>query len=295
MLIEQDKIYHYISEKAVQAMLYEVSATPKPGLVDRHNSGAHEDMNFYTFMSSSAVLNNTFYKCAQISEKHRKVNYRNLLSYIRPIGIEGEKKMFRATGGVNTHKGLIFSLGIISAVAGMMYTQSSKVNIDSVEICFKVMEVTKGIIKRELEQIKKKELTNGELLYKKYGVKGIRGEVESGFATVRKYGLPTLKKFVKDENFNDVLVQVLLNLMIHTEDSNVLSRHDLNTLEYVQVNAKQAIDLGGMFTKEGRKKIRDMDKKFIKKNISPGGSADLLAVTLLLYFLENKKLMIGGE
>ncbi|MCT4606442.1 MAG: triphosphoribosyl-dephospho-CoA synthase CitG [Marinisporobacter sp.] len=285
-MIKYNEFCKCVSEIAVKALLFEVSATPKPGLVDRYNSGAHGDMDFYTFMSSSAALGHTFYQCALAAGKYEEVNYDNILAYIRPIGIEGEKRMLKATGGVNTHKGLIFSLGIIAAVAGMAYIESPRTNIDSLEICSRVISVTKGISQKELVQNKKKkEFTYGEYLYKKYGVKGIRGEVESGFATVREYGLPILISLMKNRNLNDVLVQVLLHLMMYTEDSNVLGRHDLSTLDYVKINAKQALSLGGIFTAEGRKKVMDMDKDFIEKNISPGGAADLLAVTLMLYFL----------
>ncbi len=286
------KFCEYVSELCIKSILYEVSATPKPGLVDRNNCGAHKDMDFFTFLNSSSALTQIFYKCALEGYKLIGDSFEGLLSKIRPIGIDGESKMLRATGGVNTHKGIIFSLGIIAAAAGSIYRDTQEQVISSESICDRVIEMTKGISKRELEVTGlKRKLTYGEMLYKKYGIKGIRGEVESGFMTVRKASLPIIKELMKDKNhhLNDVLVQTLLHLISHTEDSNVLGRHDINTLEFVKSEATKALKMGGIFTEEGRVFLESMDKSFIQKNISPGGSADLLAVTLILYFLEGKE------
>lgn len=281
-----------VGEYAMKSVLFEVSAVPKPGLVDRNNSGAHSDMDFFSFMSSSAAIAYIFYECALKGVEFNSSNYCELLNRIRPIGIEGEKRMLVATNGVNTHKGLVFSLGIISAVAGSLYRENKKPLISSEEVCNRVEELTSGITDRELKGLNKnQELTNGEKLYVKYGIKGIRGEVESGFKTVRKFALPKIKEyFAKGKSINDTLVQVLFHLMSETDDSNVLGRHDMKTLNYIKKRADIALGLGGIFTKEGRRYIEEMDEDFIEKNISPGGSADLLAVTIMLYLLESKKI-----
>ncbi|WIV10484.1 triphosphoribosyl-dephospho-CoA synthase CitG [Proteiniborus sp. MB09-C3] len=281
----------YISEIAIKSMLLEVSATPKPGLVDRNNSGAHKDMDFYTFMESCASQTFTFYKCALEGLKFEGKDKKELLRIIRPIGIEGENKMFNATRGVNTHKGLVFSLGIISAAAGLQYREAKNQKIDVEDICRRVMEITEGIVSRELEHLSKGSLSYGEELFKKHGIKGIRGEVEAGFPTVRNHSLPLFREFMKYEgDINDSLVQVLLHLMAITEDINILGRHGLDELEYTRTAAKEVLSLGGMLTEKGRRKVLELDKEFIRRNISPGGSADLLAVTLILYFLENSLL-----
>lgn len=278
----------HISEIAVKSMLLEVTATPKPGLVDRNNSGAHRDMDFYTFMESSASQVHTFYKCALEGLRFEGKDKKELLKLIRPIGIEGENKMFKATSGINTHKGLIFSLGIIAAAAGLQYKETQQ-NMDVEDICHKVTEITEGIVFRELKHKNNKDaLTYGEKLFKRYGIKGIRGEVESGFYTVRNHSLPILRELMKGkESINDNLVQVLLHLMTVVEDVNILGRHGIEELEYVRTVARETLDLGGIFTEKGRERILKLDEEFIQRNISPGGSADLLAVTLMFYFLEN--------
>lgn len=278
----------YISNLATKALLYEVSATPKPGLVDRYNSGAHKDMDFFSFLNSSIALIDHFRQCTMAGLNFSEEDYTLLLKNIRPIGIEAEKNMFNATGGINTHKGLVFSIGIIAAAAGLHYKKHRNENILATEISELVKLITKDIT-IELREIEEKEdLTYGERLYLKYGVKGIRGEVEEGFQTVLEYALPAFKTLIKeDKHINDILIQVLLHLMANTEDSNILGRHDMETLEFAKSKAKAALSHGGIFTYYGKLYVEEMDKSFIQKNISPGGSADLLAITIMLYMLEK--------
>lgn len=277
-----------IPQKALRALLYEVSASPKPGLVDRFNQGAHTDMDFFTFIDSSSALSNYFSYCVVEGVKYSGKNPEELFQALRGLGINAEKVMFEATDGVNTHKGLIFSLGVICAAASCSMMESESKNVDIEIICEKVSLMTKGLCLRELTFLNKSEgLTYGEKLFLKYGLRGIRGEVESGFATVRNYSLPVIRKLksLKSFHINDILVQVLLHLMAVNEDTNIVARHDLKTLEYVQRYAQQVLDLGDMLTPKGMEMVFEMDKEFIGRNISPGGSADLLAVTVMLDLL----------
>ncbi|MDK2809969.1 MAG: triphosphoribosyl-dephospho-CoA synthase [Petroclostridium sp.] len=285
-------ICEQISQYAVESLLYEVSATPKPGLVDRRNAGAHKDMDYFTFMSSTAALAHYFYKSAVLGAEAAQKDPADLFNNLRALGIEAEKRMFEATGGVNTHKGLVFSLGIICAAAASCYFENNGSKLDCEIISSKIIKMTRGLSERELTASQNKEkMTYGEKIYKKYGIKGIRGEAESGYSTVLSTSLPVMRELVNSRaaDINDILVQVLLYLMTVSEDTNVIARHDLCILEYVKEYARRALSLGGIFTEEGRKIIYEMDEDFIKKNISPGGSADLLAVTVMFYLLESMK------
>ena len=279
----------FVSNIAIKSILFEVSTSPKPGLVDRYNSGAHGDMDFFTFIRSSSVLGSYFYNCTKAGMNFNGKDFRSLLVDIRPIGIKAEKDMFTATNGINTHKGIIFSMGIIAAAVGSLFNESKRATFTYKEVSDRTKLISKDIT-RELDNAHKKEdLTYGEKLFLKYGTKGIRGEVESGFETAINISLPILEKLIFEGiyHINDVLIQVLLQLMAYTEDSNVLGRHSMKTLDLVQEEAKKAIKLGGYFTEEGKRYIESMDKDFIEKNISPGGSADLLAVSLMMYILKN--------
>ena len=283
-----------IAQVAIQSLLYEVSASPKPGLVDRYNQGAHNDMDFFSFMASTASLVCYFYKAAAMGVKYAGQKATELFSALRGLGIEAEKAMLKATGGVNTHKGLIFSLGLVSAATSCALVEQKASRPDVEGVCHKVAAMTSGICRRELEEMKKHAelLTHGERLYKKYGFKGIRGEAESGFATVRNHALPELKRLKSKPgiSLNDLLVQVLLVLMAVNEDTNIAARHDQETLEDVKKNAGRVLEAGGMLTAAGIRMVYQMDQEFIKRNISPGGSADLLAVTVMLDLLSELKI-----
>lgn len=284
---------------AVQAMLYEVTATPKPGLVDRSNSGAHKDMDFFTFMSSSASLSKYFYQCSFVTITYldclddHNPNYQDIFCRLRELGIEAEKNMYEATKGINTHKGLIFSLGLIVSAATIVYYKTKDANIELNELCEEIKNLSDGLCEKDFKATADKEiLSAGEKLYLKSGIKGIRGEAEKGFPTVKNVSYPILNHLMKQSKYplNDVLVQVLLHLMKVTEDTNIISRHDTLTLSEVKRLTDQALDMGGMFTDAGKYYIQNLDKSFIKKNISPGGSADLLAVTIMFYLLRYNHL-----
>lgn len=280
----------YISNITIKSILYEVAASPKPGLVDRYNSGAHKDMDYYTFLRSISVLGPYFYNCTKTGLDFKGDDHRDLLVDIRPIGIIAERDMFKATSGINTHKGIIFSMGIIAAAVGSLFKDLDRDTFSYTEISNRVKLISKDMSKElKLVYEDKENLTYGEKLYLKYGTKGIRGEVESGFETVINISLPILEKLIFEDiyHINDILVQVLLHLMANTEDSNVLGRHNMGILNYVQGESKKALELGGCFTEEGRVYIQSMDEDFIDKNISPGGSADLLAISLMMYILKN--------
>lgn len=291
---------NYISKLSIKALLYEVAVTPKPGLVDRYNSGAHKDMDFFTFLDSSLTLIDYFNKCTNAGISFSGDDYSALLEYLRPIGIQAELDMYLATSGVNTHKGLIFSIGIIAAAAGLHFNRFNSIYMTASEMSDMVKLIAKDITLELMDIENKENLTYGEKLYLKYGVKGIRGEVEAGFETVLKYSLPVLRNLLNDKkHINDVSVQVLLHLIANTEDSNILGRHDQKTLNHAKEMATIALAKGGYFSTQGKEYIEKMDKYFIENNISPGGSADLIAVTIMIYFIENgdkfHKIIIGDK
>lgn len=288
-MIENEIFARKIESIAIRSLLYEVSTTPKPGLVDRNNCGAHSDMDFFTFIDSSSVLGETFYYCTLAGIEHMS-GIDTLLKAIRPFGKKGEEKMFSITNDVNTHKGLVFSLGILCAAIGYLYQKNSIHAWSSDDICEQVQHMTKDLVNIELRNKEfNRPLTYGEKLYFKYGVTGIRGEVSSGFKTVRTYALPLFKELMESKtgSLNDRMVQVLIYLMAYAEDSNILGRHNIEILQMVQTRSKSIIELGGIFSREGIEAIKEFDKWCIDHWVSPGGSADLLAVTIMLYLIEK--------
>ena len=274
-----------VSQYLTQAILLEVSTHPKPGLVTRLTNGSHNDMSIFTFMMSSAVLSKSFQDLQDIGMVH-KGTVKELLSKIRSYGISAEAELLRVTKGINTQRGILFAGGLVSAVAGYAIGQNK-----SKEALIPLLkEMTAGLVENELRGLQREVATAGEKLYRESGIPGIRGEVEKGFPSVIKHGLPALKEaFAKGASLNDALVHSLLALMTVVEDSNVIWRTDLATLFEVQNIAANILALGSVFTVAGRKAIADAEKYFEARRISPGGSADLLSITITLYLLENKE------
>ena len=277
-----------LCEAAVSGMLLEVSTTPKPGLVDRDNSGAHRDMDFNLFMKSTASISFYMYEFARAGFNHDG-DLKELIYKIKPIGIKAEENMFKETHGVNTQKGIIYLMGLVCSASGFLIKQGKPFN--SEDICSTVSNICKDQVEDELKSISKKEnLSSGERIYLKYGIRGVRGEASKGLPCVALKGLPFLKGgLLRGLSLNDSMVQSLIGIMSLVEDTTVISRHNTDVLyNFVHIKAKEALDLGGMFTKEGKEAITGMDKLFIEKNVSPGGAADLLAVTYAIYDIENK-------
>ncbi len=183
----------WIGKMATKAMLYEVSTSPKPGLVDRYNSGAHEDMDYYTFIASASSLTNGFQTLANMGESLCLDSIDTLLAKVRPVGIEMENDMFRATKGINTHKGMIFSLGLVTFMSARLNTLARGNKVEMEAILDGVAQMTQGISERELN-VQKISQTHGERVFKKYGTLGIRGEIEGGFPTLRNGILTKLKQ-----------------------------------------------------------------------------------------------------
>lgn len=286
----KEQMLNKIASLAVEGMLYEVSATPKPGLVDRSNSGAHKDMDYFTFLSSAAALHGAFDVFVRTGWRYRNRPLEELLEPLREAGKKAEFQMFSFTHGVNTHKGMIFTLGILCGCAGWLL-EKKPLTFEHLSAC--AAKMCRGICEKEYADLDKKEhLTKGERMYLEYGCTGVRGEVENGYPTIRNYSLPYYTKLKETGvSNNEALVQTLLYLIAETCDTNILSRHDKAMLEHCQGYARKVLNLGGIFTDTGKKELLKMDEDFIENYASPGGCADLLAVTHFVHSLEHAEVM----
>ncbi|MBQ7221566.1 MAG: triphosphoribosyl-dephospho-CoA synthase [Synergistaceae bacterium] len=271
-----------IGDLALEAVLVEVSVTPKPGLVDRNNSGSHSDMDFFTFMKSAAALRSCFERCADAAGLF--LFPRGILSDLRGIGLDTEEAMLKATGGINTHKGEIFSLGILSGCAGFLLAHGEPLEAEN--ILNHAAAFCDGVIEHDFVHAKAKppELrTKGERIWVACGIAGARGEARAGYPSVRNAGLPALTKYLADGmSINDALAFTLIHIMAVNYDTNIISRRDLDTAEEVMKTAENLIAEGLTLGK-----LSALDSEFISRNISPSGSADLLAVTYFIYALTH--------
>ncbi len=275
------------SRECAYALMAEVGATPKPGLVDRHDSGAHSDMDYNTFEASTNAIVPYLTRMFEAGYAWEGRDYNALFEMIRPIGREAEAAMFAATDGVNTHKGMIFSMGTIAAAAGLFYKRNSR--FDAEKILMLAGYLCYDAMRRDFQKIDRKNpKTNGELLYLRYSKKGIRGEAQKGFPSIRSVSLPALRSaFHNGQSENEAYLNTLLTLMANVDDTNVLSRSNTVIQGYVKSAAGHVLKLGGASTREGMEALKKLNQKFIHLNVSPGGCADLLAVTILLCRLET--------
>lgn len=278
---------HYESQQiarlACQALLYEVAVTPKPGLVDRSNNGSHKDMDFFSFQASAAALWPYFEACAQIGMDTTSCPPEETFGLLRAPGMIAEGEMLRATGGVNTHKGAIFSLGILCAALGRLgWDYADKPQ----RLLSECSRMTAGLVAKDFAALTaEKAKTTGQKLYLQYGITGIRGQAEAGFPAVLKAGLPTLEAGLsKGLSLNDAGCGALLAILAAAVDTNMISRSDYETQQ--QVAAQTAALLKHTpFPEEAV--LKQMDADFIEKNLSPGGTADLLAMTFFLHLIKT--------
>jgi holo-ACP synthase/triphosphoribosyl-dephospho-CoA synthase len=277
-----------MARKAVYAMLLETACRPSPGLVNPSGTGSHADMNYLTFLASSSALAPWYGVLAQAGAELQG-QPDALLHALRPHGIQAETAMFSATGGVNTQKGLIFSLGLAVGAAG--YALRASCRPGAADVRSAVIRAA-APLQDELRGLADGERTpasGGERAYARYGATGIRGEAIGGYPSVFDHALPTFTSLIDaGYSVNDCLVGALVSLLAVVEDTTVLARHGLGGLRYVQSQAREALRLGSVRTTPGRDKITEMDTCFAARRLNPGGSADLLAVSVFFYLLERE-------
>lgn len=266
-----------LSMLAVKALLWEVFTTPKPGLVDRNNSGSHKDMGLLTFLSSIYALAPYFEEAVEIGRQTRHLPPCDTFAALRQPGIRTEEAMLLATGGVNTHKGAIFTLGILCGALGRLDAPSQTEDILS--LC---ASMTAGIT-RELENASTE--TAGTRLYRQYGITGIRGQAEKGFPAVSKVGLSRLEQGLSQGlSLNDAGCAALLWLMTAIEDTNLITRGGYDRWKTLLPEIQTVLEKTPF---PDRACLERLDASFIRENLSPGGSADLLALTYFLHFLNK--------
>lgn len=274
------QIAAWYSDCAWRAMLAEVNLSPKPGLVDRYNSGAHTDMALEDFYASADAIRPWLPRFVEMGACSAGWPESAVLAALRPAGMACEAAMFRATAGVNTHKGSIFSLGLLCAAAGRLY--QLRLPITPQALCRLAARFCQGLTARELARHNAGH-TAGQRLYLQLGLTGARGEAEAGFPLVREYALPhflALRAQGVDPEL--ALLDTLLGLMARNGDTNVASRGGAAGLRWLQQQAAALLRRGGIRRVADLRALVEFDNACIARHLSPGGSADLLIVTLFL-------------
>lgn len=258
-LVPPTTLPYIIAHLATQALQAELDTTPKPGLVDKDNNGAHRDMDYALMQRSIDTLHPYFVKlallgCADTLPTHTS---------IRDIGIEAEKAMLSATNGVNTHKGALFSMGLaVVAAAHEKNTDSLQTTIKALAASFPDTNGTHG--------------SKAKLLSK--GITAIKGALDNareGYEMLFAEWLPFYIERRKEHDAH-TLHKTLLRIMCDLDDTNVIYRTDLATAEEVKQEARALLD---SFSETA---LKDIDRHYTTRNISPGGAADMLSLTIFI-------------
>ncbi len=280
-----------IDRLAAQALLDEVDTTPKPGLVDRDNNGAHRDMTPETFEKSTEALRGFWRACFLCGAETAALPAAESFARMRALGIEAEKKMFAATGGVNTHKGAIFTLGTVCGAIGRLWRPDAPCR-DPKPIAQSCAELCGDAVAADFAGMERSGAasTAGERLYLSAGLRGIRGELAAGLPAVIETGLPVLEACLGEGmSRNDAGVTALLHLIARGEDTNMIKRGGAALADEMSALVRNELQTN---PRPAMERVRELDGLFARHDLSPGGCADLLAVS---YFLHDWKQQLQTE
>lgn len=265
----------HLARVAVDALRREVDTYPKPGLVSHVDSGSHADMDAGTFRASALALEPFFADLARAGAAGAG------MATLRRIGIEAEVAMRRATGGVNTHRGAIFGLGLLAAAAGALYDGAT---LAAGALGGHVRERHAGAILAGPVLLR----APGALARRRYGIGGAPAEAAAGFPSLYAVGLPALRRARRDRPGDEeaARVEACFALVAKLDDTNLLHRGGAEGLAFARACAAGFLDGGGVSRDDWRSRARTIHEVFVARRLSPGGSADLLAMTLFVDALE---------
>ena len=298
-LVPPTTLPYIIAHLATQALQAELDTTPKPGLVDKDNNGAHRDMDYALMQLSINTLHPYFVRLAFLGFADTLPSH----TVIRDAGIEAEKAMLEATNGVNTHKGALFSMGLAVVAAAYEekkaaankeergkereeeYLSSLQLTIKALAASFPDTSGTHGS--------KAKQLSNSTTT-----IKGALDNAREGYEKLFAEWLPFYNERRKSHDAH-ALHKTLLRIMCDLDDTNVIYRTNVATAEEVKQEARALLaSFEEAYAAQDKEKcasaieekcasaellaLKDMDRRYTERNISPGGAADMLSLTVFI-------------
>ena len=266
-----------LAQIAVTALIDEATLTPKPGLVDLRGRGAHRDLDWLLMCHSAWALHPAF--CAMAEAGAGGSHTLLLREQIGRIGRQAEADMLQATGGINTHRGAIWALGLL-LTAGAENPAATVAGVAA----------RAGEIARHEDRFAPARTGNkGEAACLQFGVGGARGQARAGFPAVVDHALPMLRlSRARGDGEPQARVNALLAVMAGLDDTCLLARGGRRALEATQAGARRVLALGGIATPNGRRALDALETRMRTLHVSPGGAADLLAACLLLDSIEQE-------
>ncbi|CDG83367.1 triphosphoribosyl-dephospho-CoA synthase [Janthinobacterium agaricidamnosum] len=265
-----------LADMAVAALIDEAMLTPKPGLVDLRGSGAHHDLNWLLMCHSAWALHAAFRAMALAGQEIGDAAL--LRERIGAIGRDGERAMMAATGGINTHRGAIWALGLLVSAAAQPGARSAA------DIACRA-----GLLARLRDRHAPAVTGNkGELACLEHGVGGARAQAQAGFPQVMQVALPMLAASRRRGDGEDAArLNALLAVIGQLDDTCLLARGGAAALAATQAGARAVLDAGGAAAPAGKLALSALERRMLADRLSPGGAADLLAAALLLDRIEQ--------
>lgn len=260
--IPKSTIPYLVADLAERALRMELDTTPKPGLVDRRDNGAHKDMDYALMSKSISALRPYLTRLAVESAKDIDP------AKIKEIGIEAEKAMLKATGGVNTHKGALFCIGLSVAAASCLACSTGAVDAYSF----------KELVSRAASEIPSARGTHGAEAKRSFKAVGALENARAAYPELFADWLPYYRSLEGDP-FR--CHKTLLHIMTTLDDTNILHRRGAEGLAHAEAEAARLLE---DFSESG---LSSLNKDFIRENISPGGSADMLSLTIFIESIIN--------
>lgn len=260
--IPKSTVPYLVADLAERALRLELDTTPKPGLVDRQDNGAHKDMDYALMSKSISALRPYLTRLAVESAKDIDP------AKIKEIGIEAEKAMLKATGGVNTHKGALFCIGLSVAAASNLASATGSVEAYSF----------KELVSRAASEIPSARGTHGAEVKRSFKAVGALENARAAYPELFADWLPYYRSLEGDP-FR--CHKTLLHIMTTLDDTNILHRRGAEGLAHAEAEAARLLE---DFSESG---LSSLNKDFIRENISPGGSADMLSLTIFINSIIN--------
>jgi triphosphoribosyl-dephospho-CoA synthase len=267
--------FHLLDQLCLNALRNEANAWPKPGLVTPVDSGSHQDMHIGTFLKSIGALEGTFAEMAMTAVFGQ--GFQEMMA----VGRKTEARMLLATDGVNTHRGAIFNLGLLISASALRRCNPALAGLS----CGKVV---KNVWSEDILAARSPSAaTHGNQVYNRFSKAGARGEAAAGFPMVYRFGIPTLRRLLLDGyDYERSIVGTLMTLIEHVDDSNLLWRDGEDGLAFAKQTARTFNIKGGVEQPDWRDQLTVIHSSFVNRNLSPGGSADLVAAAWVAYHLD---------
>lgn len=276
------RIARHIALLAVRSLYRELALYPKPGLVSFCDNGAHRDMNAGTFVRSLFSLRGYFVEIAAAGMREAKFNE------LQQLGLAAETRMLHATRGINTHRGAIFTHGILAAAAGRAAARNLALSDDNLRA------IVTANWSRDLRAIAVAGTatpSHGQLMAARHGVTGARGEALLAFPSIFESALPALRSaLARGTDTQNALLHTFFVLLAETTDTNVLFRGGAEGLRFIQTQAADFLERGSVFEAGWQQRVESLHRQCSIQNLSPGGCADLLAAAWFVHQLQTDPL-----